>query len=319
MIDKALKASTQEHLDIYTIIDHMVILKDGSVAMVLQTSAINFMLLSEEEQDATIYAYASLLNSLSFPIQILIRSTRKDISSYLDLLDEKLEATQSQKIKEQLVKYRAFVKDLVKENKVLEKRFYVVVPYSSLELGLKPQQLNPLAKAPQKPPYEQDYILNKAKMVLYPRRDHLIRQFARIGLKVRQLDTHELVALFYQVYNADTGDSQTFTFAEAPETEVPVGPEAQIGVGAGPAGGPPLDASVPAGAIPTTPVPTPVATTIPQATTIPAAPAALTTPASPPTPLPVTPTPVVQPLSPAPVTTPTPVAPPPVAAAPQPF
>jgi hypothetical protein len=225
MIEKAIRASTQEHLDIFTIIDHLVVLKDGSVSLVMQTSAINFMLLSEEEQDATIYAYAALLNSLSFPIQILIRSTRKDISAYMDLLDEKLEETKSQKIKEQLVKYRTFVKDLVKENDVLEKRFYVVIPFSSLELGLKPSQLNPLAKPPQKPPYEMDYILNKAKMALYPRRDHLIRQFARIGLKIHQLDTQELVALFYRVYNPDAGDNETINFVaqeaappEAPDT-----------------------------------------------------------------------------------------------------
>jgi hypothetical protein len=215
VIDKALKASTQEHLDIYTVVDHLAILKDGSVAMVMKTSAINFMLLSESEQDATIYAYASLLNSLSFPIQILIRSSRKDISSYLDLLDEKMAETQSQKIKEQLVKYRAFIKDLVKENRVLEKHFYVVIPFSSLELGLKPQQLNPLAKPPQKPPYQTDYILNKAKMVLYPRRDHLIRQFARVGLKTTQLSTTELLALYYQIYNPDAGDGQAFTLTEA--------------------------------------------------------------------------------------------------------
>ena len=64
------KASTQEHLDIYTIKDHIVFLKDGSAALVLQSTAINFNLLSEEEQDATIFAYASILNSLSFTLQI---------------------------------------------------------------------------------------------------------------------------------------------------------------------------------------------------------------------------------------------------------
>ena len=78
-----IKASTQEHLDIYTIKDHLVFCKDGSVALVLQTTAINFGLLSDEEQDATIYSYAALINSLSFPIQILIRSQRKDVSEYI--------------------------------------------------------------------------------------------------------------------------------------------------------------------------------------------------------------------------------------------
>lgn len=206
MIDKAIKATTQEHLDIYTITDHLVVLKDGSVALVIQTTAINFNLLSEEEQDATIFAYASLLNSLSFSVQVLIRSSKKDISDYINLLDEKLEETQNQKVKEQLIKYRSFVKNLVKDNNVLEKRFYIVVPFTALEMGLKASQLNPFAKEPQKPPYDLDYILNKAKLTLYPRRDHLIRQLGRIGLRAKQVETRDLVNLYYKIYNKDNKD-----------------------------------------------------------------------------------------------------------------
>ncbi len=116
-MSQSIKASTQEHLDIYTIKDHLVYLKDGSVALVLKTTAINFNLLSEEEQDATIYAYAALLNSLSFPIQILIRSQRKNITDYLDRLDQRIQVTSSQKIKESIINYRQFVKSLVKENR----------------------------------------------------------------------------------------------------------------------------------------------------------------------------------------------------------
>ena len=196
-----IKSSTQEHLDIYTIKDHLIFLKDGSVALALKTTAINFNLLSEEEQDATIYAYAGLLNSLSFSIQILIRSQRKNISDYLDLIDSRIQATSSQKVKEQLLSYRQFVKSLVKENRVLEKKFYIIIPFSTLELGVTSSTFNPFAKFPQKPPFDLDYIEDKAAMSLYPRRDHIIRQFARIGLKAQQLTTPELVNLFYSIYN----------------------------------------------------------------------------------------------------------------------
>lgn len=196
-----IKASTQEHLDIYAIKDHLVFLKDGSAALVLKTTAINFNLLSEEEQDATIYAYAGLLNSLSFPIQILVRSQRKNISDYLNLIDTRIQSTSSQKIKEQLLAYRQFVKSLVKENRVLEKKFYVIIPFSTIELGLSKSSFNPFAKSPQKPPFDLVYIEEKASTTLYPRRDHLIRQFARLGLKASQLTTSELVTFFYTIYN----------------------------------------------------------------------------------------------------------------------
>jgi len=204
-----IRASTQEHLDIYTIKNHLVFLKDGSVALVLKTTAINFNLLSEEEQDATIYAYAGLLNSLSFSIQILIRSQRKNISDYLDLLDSRIQISPSQKVKEQLLMYRQFVKSLVKENRVLEKKFFVIIPFTAIELGITSSNFNPLSKAPQKPSFDLDYIEEKAAMALYPRRDHIIRQFSRLGLRAQQLTTPELVNLFYAIYNQSSAATAT--------------------------------------------------------------------------------------------------------------
>jgi len=219
MLDKAIKATTQEHLDIYTIKEHLVILKDGSSGLVLQISAINFGLLSEEEQDALIFSYASLLNSLSFPVQILIRSIKKDITAYLELLDDRLQETQSQKLKEQIIKYRSFVRSLVKKNNVLEKKFYVVIPYGYLGVSQVSNNLNPFAKAPQKPPQDIEFILAKSKQELYPRRDHLIRQFARLGLQSRQLTTQELVTLFYKTYNPSAqGVEQYLTLPSDYET-----------------------------------------------------------------------------------------------------
>lgn len=209
-----IKASTQEHLDIYTIKDHLIFLKDGSAALVLQTTAINFSLLSEEEQDATIYAYSALINSLSFQIQIVVRSSRKDISQYIELLDERIQNVTSQKVRENVIKYRQFIKSLVKDNRVLEKRFYIIIPFTSIELGLTTKSINPFAKTPQKPPFDLEYIQEKASLVLYPRRDHLIRQFARIGLKAHQLTTSELTALFYAIYNP--GSAQITSSAESP-------------------------------------------------------------------------------------------------------
>src|SRR3989304_1119141 len=73
-VQPAPSASTQEHLDIEDILEDLVILKSGWISMVLSTSSVNFDLLSETEQDATIYAYGAFLNSLTFPLQVLIRS-----------------------------------------------------------------------------------------------------------------------------------------------------------------------------------------------------------------------------------------------------
>lgn len=195
-----IRASTQEHLDIEDIRDDIIILKDGGCALVLATTAVNFGLLSEKEQDATIYAYAALLNSLTFALQIVVRSQKKDISSYLKRLTQLQQKATQPEIKEQLGKYQRFVQETVAKNEVLDKKFYLVIPMTALELGVT-QALASSFKKKKGLPFPKDYILEKAKIKLHPKRDHLIRQLNRLGLKARQLKTAELIKLFFEAYN----------------------------------------------------------------------------------------------------------------------
>lgn len=198
-----IRASTQDHLDIEDVRDNLVILKDGGCALVLATTAINFGLLSGKEQDATIYAYSGLLNSLSFPIQIVIRSQRKNIANYLGVLDELEKKETKKEIREQIKKYKEFVRETVAKNEVLDKKFYLVIPMSALELGVS-QALTSTFKKKKSLPFSKNQILQKAKTNLYPKRDHLLRQLNRLGLKARQLTTKELIQLFFEIYNPET-------------------------------------------------------------------------------------------------------------------
>jgi hypothetical protein len=208
-----IRASTQEHLDIEDIQEGIVILKDGSCCLAILTTAINFGLLSEKEQEATIYAYAGLLNSLTFSIQIVIRSQRKDISAYLRLLQQAEEKEGKKEIKTQIQQYRQFIQETIAKNNVLDKKFYLVIPMSSLELGAKQVLTSTFAKK-KGLPFDKSYILQRAKTNLYPRRDHLLRQLNRSGLKGRQLKTRELVQLFFNVYNPEVKGQQLVSSKE---------------------------------------------------------------------------------------------------------
>ncbi len=201
MNNSSIRSTTQSHLDIEDIRDDLVILKDGSAALILQTTAVNFGLLSEKEQDAMIYAYGSLLNSLTFAVQIVIMSAKKDISAYLKLLKTEEEKAIKIQMKEQIKKYREFIQKIVSENQVLDKKFYIAIPFSSLELGIKTAKSNILGE--RKLPLPLNYILEKAKTVLFPKRDHIMRQLSRIGLKCEQLKTQRLIELFYNIYNPE--------------------------------------------------------------------------------------------------------------------
>ena len=198
------KPSTQDHLDIEDIRDNLVLLKDGSCCLILNTTAVNFSLLSEGEQDAIIYAYAGLLNSLTYPIQIIVRSQKKDINSYLHLLESQKQKMTNPLLKGQLEKYQQFIQKTVSENQVLDKKFYLSIPFSSLELGVK-STLSSTFKKSQSLPFKKDYIIQRATTKLIPKRDHLIGQLTRLGLKSRQLKTPELIKLLYQYYNPEAG------------------------------------------------------------------------------------------------------------------
>ncbi|OGV88872.1 hypothetical protein A2Z41_04010 [Microgenomates group bacterium RBG_19FT_COMBO_39_10] len=201
-----IRASTQEHLDIEDIQDGIVILKDGSCCLAIATTAINFGLLSEREQEATIYAYAGLLNSLTFSIQIVLCSQRKDISGYLKLIKRAEEKETKDEIKIQIQKYRQFIEETVARNNVLDKKFYLIIPMSALELGVK--QILTSTFSRKKLPFDKSYILQKAKTNLYPKRDHILRQLARLGLKGKQLNTQELIQLYFNIYNPEVKGQQ---------------------------------------------------------------------------------------------------------------
>ncbi len=211
----AIKGSTQDHLPIEDIIDGIVIMKDGSCAMILQLSSVNFDLLSEQEQTSLVYAYGGILNSLNFPIQIMIKSTTKDVGVYLENLNIAEKKQTNELLKKRIVSYRKFIEDTVKRNDVLSKSFYVIVKFSTMELGIKSagkQSLKEVFKINKNQqtelPFPKEYILEKAKESLEPKKDHLIRLFLRLGLDIKPLNNKQLIEMFYVIYNEDVSQNQ---------------------------------------------------------------------------------------------------------------
>lgn len=206
----SIKGSTQDHLPIEDIIDDIVLLKDGSCAALMKVSSVNFNLLSEPEQSALISAYGGILNSLNFPIQIVIQSTTKDVGSYLKRLAETEKSQVNPLLKERIRLYKKFIQEIVKKNAVLSKTFYVVVRFSTAELGLKKAATNNLFNFKKKTelPHPKDYLIEKAKANLEPKVDHLIRLFSRLGLEITELKNQELIELFYKIYNEEVNNNQ---------------------------------------------------------------------------------------------------------------
>jgi hypothetical protein len=204
-----IQSTTQQFLDIYDITNNFVIMKDGTVSTIITVDAMNFGLLAEEEQDAIMYAYAGLLNSLNYSIQIIIHSQTKDVTSYLKVLQEQELTAENETMRRRIRMYREFVGNLIHERNVLDKKFYVIIPATALEMGfLATSSILPGSKAFDISTIERSLIIEKAKNLLDPKRDHIIAQFARIGLFSRQLTTQEIIQLFYIRYNPEAIEGQ---------------------------------------------------------------------------------------------------------------
>lgn len=203
-----IKATTQRHLLIADVVDDILLTKAGGATLILRSSALNFSLLSQREQEAITFAHAALLNSLSFPIQILVRSQRKDVSDYLDFLANQETKQENEKLKGLMSSYREFVLNMVKKKNVLEKEFFIIIPFSPFETGISPRGVLNLVspKNRRSVPFSKEYITKKAKTILYPRRDHIIRQVGRLGIKLKQLTTEEILQLFSKIYTLEKGE-----------------------------------------------------------------------------------------------------------------
>lgn len=179
--------NSQQFIPIESVNKNFIFQKDGSVGLLLSVSAVNFALLFETEQISIINSFAGLLNSLSFPIQIIILSKVLDVSSYLHVIDNALAKQTNPLLQKMTLSYRGFVGKSIKDNNVLDKQFYICIKATPLEIGLLPTN--------------QEEKIHKVTTLLFPRMDHLIRQLGRLGVKAKQLSSDEIIKLFYDIYN----------------------------------------------------------------------------------------------------------------------
>jgi hypothetical protein len=194
--------TTQEHLEVKEIVDDLVLSQTGTAALVVQTTAVNFDLLSEYEQDNKIYAFAGLLNSLNFHIQILIRTQRIDITKYVDYLRAQNNKPMTEGLKKQLEIYTEFIQNLIVQNDVLDKKFYIVIPFNPTA-SLTSTGILQTKKTEETTTLQKEKLVEQGKIFLYPKRDHVLKQLSRMGLMGHQLTNNELLQLFYDTYNPE--------------------------------------------------------------------------------------------------------------------
>jgi len=207
--------STEKFVEIETIKDDCVIMKDGSLRAVIMVSGINFDLLSDTEQEVVLNAYQNLLNGLDFSLQILIHSRKINLDNYLRQIKEREKNETNELLKMQIQEYYNFIGELVKSTNIMTKRFYIVVPYSpsmiseeggsalgqifkNLPMSFGKKSSNLVQEEENK---EMEFANNK--MQLFHRVSAIISTLKTMGLNAIRLKTPELIELFYNFYNPE--------------------------------------------------------------------------------------------------------------------
>lgn len=201
--------STQKYLKIREITNDTVILKDGTLCAVVLVASVNFFLKSEDEQQATIMGYQQFLNTIDFPIQITVQSRMFDISKYLIRL-EKIEKEQTNDLlKMQMVEYRKYISELVEIGQIMDKKFFIAVPYNPTADARKGffQQAKTIFSASGDVVLNREYFFQR-KHFLDLRVETVLSGLQSMGLNAARLDTQSLIEMFYSIYNFETAPQE---------------------------------------------------------------------------------------------------------------
>jgi len=198
------KQSTETLVPISDIREGLVVLKNGSLLMILEVSAINFELKSADEQIAILQSFQNFLNSVDFPLQIVVSSRELNMDNYLKMVDQVAESTGNELMKIQAYEYSRFIKELFSLSNIMSKKIYIIIQFYVYEApkitGLV-QSLKGMFKSKEISKELTEKQLGTYKGQLLQRAELVYGGLAGLGLQIRTLEDNELKNLYYQLYN----------------------------------------------------------------------------------------------------------------------
>ena len=201
------KSSTLGFVEISEIRDAVIVLRESEMRSIIAVSSANFALKSSSEQEVIIGTFQGVLNSLDFPIQILVQSRRLDLNPYIEKLRQLEDQQSNDLLRVKMQEYIEYIKEMLHEVNIMDKNFYIVVGYEPVSIkdgifGRFFRALNPTRVIKQK---QEDFVRNRK--LLMSRIDQVSSRMSGLDLKVDMLGTEQLIALLYNSYNPDTLES----------------------------------------------------------------------------------------------------------------
>ena len=205
-------AGIQELLPLDDIVDGVLCLRGGDYRAVLEAQSVNFALKSEAEQEAIIAGYRAFLNSLSYPIQVVVRVLPTDVEAYLAGVREQFSRRGGEALRRLALDHEAFVRRLGRERTLLERRFYVVVP-AGLEGSFERRGIRWPWQGTARSVRQN---LDAASQQLAFRCQELTQALASFGVAARRLNTEEMVQLWSAFLRSEVASSSALAASHRP-------------------------------------------------------------------------------------------------------
>jgi len=204
---KKSKFSTLAFVEVAEIRDSVIVLREGQYRAIIGVSSANFALKSTQEQEIIIGSFQGVLNSIDFPIQILVQSRRLDLNPYIERLQTLEDKQQNDLLRVKMQEYIEYIKQMSREVNIMDKNFYIIVGFEAVTLkqgvfGRFLRSLNPTRVIKQK---QEEFIKNRK--LLMTRIEQVASRMGSLDLKTSLLNTEQLITLLYNSYNPDTVES----------------------------------------------------------------------------------------------------------------
>lgn len=219
---------TQQFIDAEGVKNGVLILKGGGLRQILLVSGLNFDLKSEDEQNAITFSYQNFLNSLNFSLQIFVHSRRVNIEAYIENI-KKIEAEETNPLlRTQIGEYAEFIKSFTSQNAIMNKTFFVVVPFDPVQIpgssaagGLLSGLLGRGGKQSDQAKEEEERRFFQHAGQLAQRSEQVISGLSQIGLRAVALKDEEIVELLYNLYNPESIEKKGLELGAQPKTALP--------------------------------------------------------------------------------------------------
>ena len=212
-------AATQKFLRVRGIRDGVIELESGGLRAIALASSINFALLSGEEQQAKIFAFQDFLNSLEFPVEIVVQTRALNIAKYLEKVREAERVQENELLRMQIAEYAEYISSLVELSNITTTHFYVVIPYSSAAAasagssGIFDKVKSILS--PTKKVVGEEVTFEKGQEEMNLRVSAVVGGLSGMGIRSAMLNTQEVVEVLYSWYNPEVSQTEVLGDLEA--------------------------------------------------------------------------------------------------------